>query len=344
MFVEYRQLREAFGGAMAANAPETTIAPSAENAPKADLAATATAVETAATARESQPVDEPVSANRTWFSLVARFALPSVALVAGGGLSAYARNRVQTAHLFAPDRYPLGFWNPEAHGLSVEDDWFEAEDGARLHGWWIPHPTAWGTILYCHGNNGNVTNRIEVLLDLHRLGVNLFAFDYRGYGRSEGAPTEAGVCRDARAAWDHLIAERGLTPSSMLLFGHSLGGAIAIDLALHREVAGLVVQSSFTQVRDMARTIYPGVPLHLIARNQFRSIEKVPRLRMPKLFIHGSEDPTVPIDHGRRLFAAAADPKEWYEVARAGHSEIHRFGGLRYYGRLQRFGRLCLSS
>jgi hypothetical protein len=307
---------------MAANAPETTVAPGDEIAPAV------------------APVS---SASKNWFSLLGRIAIPSIALVAGGGLSAYARNRFQTAHLFAPDRYPLGFWNPEAHGLPAEDEWFEAEDGARLHGWWIPHPSAWGTILYCHGNNGNITNRIEAFQSLRRLGVNLFAFDYRGYGRSEGVPTEGGVYRDVRAAWDHLVAKHE-GPKSIILFGHSLGGAVAIDGALHREVAGLVVQSSFTQVRDMARTIYPSLPLHLIARNQFRSIDKVGRLRMPKLFIHGSEDATVPIDHGRRLFAAAAAPKEWYEVARAGHSELHRHGGLRYYGRLQRFGRLCLSS
>jgi hypothetical protein len=307
---------------MAANAPETTVAPDDEIAPAV----------------------APVSSeSKNWFSLLGRIAIPSIALVAGGGLSAYARNRFQTAHLFAPDRYPLGFWNPEAHGLPAEDEWFEAEDGARLHGWWIPHPSAWGTILYCHGNNGNITNRIEAFQSLRRLGVNLFAFDYRGYGRSEGVPTEGGVYRDVRAAWDHLVAKHE-GPKSIILFGHSLGGAVAIDGALHREVAGLVVQSSFTQVRDMARTIYPSLPLHLIARNQFRSIDKVGRLRMPKLFIHGSEDATVPIDHGRRLFAAAAAPKEWYEVARAGHSELHRHGGLRYYGRLQRFGRLCLSS
>jgi hypothetical protein len=307
---------------MAANAPETTVAPGDEIAPAV----------------------APVSSeSKNWFSLLGRIAIPSIALVAGGGLSAYARNRFQTAHLFAPDRYPLGFWNPEAHGLPAEDEWFEAEDGARLHGWWIPHPSAWGTILYCHGNNGNITNRIEAFQSLRRLGVNLFAFDYRGYGRSEGVPTEGGVYRDVRAAWDHLVAKHE-GPKSIILFGHSLGGAVAIDGALHREVAGLVVQSSFTQVRDMARTIYPSLPLHLIARNQFRSIDKVGRLRMPKLFIHGSEDATVPIDHGRRLFAAAAAPKEWYEVARAGHSELHRHGGLRYYGRLQRFGRLCLSS
>jgi pimeloyl-ACP methyl ester carboxylesterase len=279
-----------------------------------------------------------------WAGRVGRIALPSLALLAGGGLSAIVRNRVQTAHLFAPDRYPIGFWNPEAHGLTVEDTWFEAEDGARLHGWWVPHPNAWGTLLYCHGNNGNITNRISVLQDLRRLGVNLFAFDYRGYGRSEGEPSEEGLYRDVRAAWDHLIAARGERPATILMFGHSLGGAVAIDGALHREVAGLVVQSSFTQVRDMARTLYPGLPLHFVARNQFRSIDKVKRLAMPKLFIHGTEDPTVPFDLGRRLFESASDPKEWYEVARAGHSELHRHGGLRYYGRLQRFARLCLSS
>ena len=334
---------------MAANAPETTAAPGDEIAPAVAPASLAGAPEAGlgpqgVATTVPGPAGVTAAAGKNWLSLLGRIAIPSIALVAGGGLSAYARNRFQTAHLFAPDRYPLGFWNPEAHGLPAEDNWFEAEDGARLHGWWIPHPTAWGTVLYCHGNNGNITNRIEAFQNLRRLGVNLFAFDYRGYGRSEGEPTEAGVYRDVRAAWDHLVAKRGESPRSILLFGHSLGGAVAIDGALHREVAGLVVQSSFTQVRDMARTIYPSLPLHLIARNQFRSIEKVARLRMPKLFIHGTEDQTVPIDHGRRLFAAAAAPKEWYEVPRAGHSELHRHGGLRYYGRLQRFGRLCLSS
>jgi uncharacterized protein len=281
---------------------------------------------------------------KPWMGRLSRLAIPSIALVAGGGIGAIAFNKFQMAHTFAPDRYPIGFWSPESHGLPVEDAWFEAEDGARLHGWWIPHPMAWGTVLYCHGNNGNITNRISVLQDLRRLGLNLFAFDYRGYGRSEGEPSEEGLYRDVRAAWDHLIAERGQRPASLLLFGHSLGGAVAIDGALQREVAGLVVQSSFTQVRDMARTIYPGIPLHLLARNQFRSIEKVKRLTMPKLFIHGTEDPTVPLELGQRLYETAAAPKEWYEVPRAGHSELHRHGGLRYYGRLQRFGRLCLSS
>jgi pimeloyl-ACP methyl ester carboxylesterase len=293
---------------------------------------------------ESVPAAPSPSVAKPWLDRVRRLAIPSLALLAGGGLGAYLRNRLQTSHVFAPDRYPNGLWSPRAHGLEVEDAWFEAEDGAELHGWWIPDPCARGTILYCHGNNGNLTNRIDVLNDLKRLGLNLFAFDYRGYGRSVGVPTEAGLFRDVRAAWDHLIAVRALEPTSILLFGHSLGGAVAIDGALHREVAGLVVQSSFTHVRDMARVIYPRVPMHLIARNQFRSIEKVARLAMPKLFIHGDEDQTVPIELGRRLYQSAAAPKEWYEVPGAGHSELHRWGGARYHDCLQKFVRLCLSS
>jgi pimeloyl-ACP methyl ester carboxylesterase len=284
------------------------------------------------------------AAGKPWIGRFGRIALPSLAVAAVGAIGTYARNRLQTSHLFAPDRHPIGFWDPAAYGLAVEDVWFEAEDGARLHGWWIAHPYALGTLIYCHGNNGNVTNRIGVLDDLRRLGVNLLAFDYRGYGRSEGIPDEEGLCRDVRAAWDYLIAERAQRPASILLFGHSLGGAVAIDGALHREVAGLVVQSSFTSVRDMARTIYPRVPLHYVARNQFRSIDKVGRLAMPKLFIHGTQDPTVPISLGRALHDRAPAPKEWYEVEGGGHSELHRHGGLRYFGRLQRFTRLCLSS
>ena len=171
--------------------------------------------------------------------------------------------------------------------------------------------------------------------------MNVFAFDYRGYGRSEGEPSEDGLFRDVRAAYDQLTGPLCQLPGSVVLFGHSLGGAVAIDAALHREVAGLVVQSSFTQMRDMARTVMPWGPLGFIARNEFRSIAKVGLIEAPKLFIHGTDDPTVPLEMGRRLFEAAADPKDWYEIARGGHNDVYRQGGLRYFWRLQRFFRQC---
>ena len=128
----------------------------------------------------------------------------------------------------------------------------------------------------------------------------------------------------------------------IILFGRSLGGAVAIDCALDRAAAGLVVESSFTQVRDMARASYPSLPLHLVARNQFRSIHKVGRLALPKLFIHGGADERVPPDLGRRLYDAAAEPKELYVVPDAGHNDIHRRGGFRYLRRLSRFRTRCL--
>ncbi|MDX1383069.1 MAG: alpha/beta hydrolase, partial [Thermoanaerobaculia bacterium] len=192
------------------------------------------------------------------------------------------------------------------------------------------------------GNNGNVSHRIAALLDLRRLKLDVLAFDYRGYGRSEGEPTEDGVYRDVRAALDFLVDTLEVEPSRIILFGHSLGGAIAIEGARHTDVAGLVVQSSFTHIRDMVKVLYPGTPLYLIARNQFRSLDKVPELEMPKLFVHGGDDPTIPLVLGRRLFEHAAAPKEWFEVPRAGHNDVFRHGGMRYGWRMQRFVQRCL--
>jgi pimeloyl-ACP methyl ester carboxylesterase len=263
--------------------------------------------------------------------------------VAGGvGALGYLRNRYQRQKLFGPDRYPEGDWDPALLGLEVEDRWFHAKDETKLHGWWVARRRALGTVLYCHGSSGSIAHKVDVLAALRQLRVNLFAFDYRGYGRSSGQPSEGGLFQDARAAWDHLVDELGVRPEEMLLFGHSLGGAVAIDCALDRTAAGLIVESSFTQVRDMARASHPGLPLHLVARNQFRSVHKVGRLSLPKLFIHGDADERVPPELGSRLYEAAAEPKELYLVPGAGHNDVHVHGGLRYLRRLSRFRSRCL--
>jgi hypothetical protein len=268
-------------------------------------------------------------------------ALPSL-LLAAGGAGAYLRGRFQKSQVFSPQRYPNGVWQPAEFGVPAEDVFFETDDGVKLHAWWVPRKKARGTVLYCHGNSGNITNRIDAFAQFGRLHMNVFAFDYRGYGRSEGEPSEDGLFRDVRAAYDEVTGPLSQHPESVVLFGHSLGGAVAIDAALHRDVAGVVIQSSFTQIRDMARTVMPWGPLGLIARNEFRSIAKVGLIEVPKLFIHGADDPTVPLEMGRRLFEAAAEPKEWHEIARAGHNDVYRQGGLRYFWRLQRFFRKCL--
>ncbi|MCG8457053.1 MAG: lysophospholipase [Holophagales bacterium] len=311
-------------------------------------------LDTAGAPESAVAATEPSERGDFWAALasrptqqILRYTLPSLAVAGGLGALELARSRFQHRHMFAPTRHPEGDWDPAAQGLGAEDVWLESEDGTRLHGWWMPLPSAGRsparepmTVVYCHGNSGNMSGRIDVFQGLHRLGVHVFAFDYRGYGRSDGSPSEAGVCADVRAALDHVVEVLGVPWHRILLFGHSLGGAVAIHGALHRpDIAGLVVQSSFTQVTDMARHFFPDIPVHWITRNGFRSEETVARLEMPKLFIHGGADPTVPFEHGERLFAAAAEPKIWLPVARAGHNDVHLWGGLRYLTYLLRFRR-----
>lgn len=269
--------------------------------------------------------------------------LPTLAVAAGGVRAlGFLRDRFQHSKIFLPDRYPDGVWDPTSFGLLAEDVWLHAADGVELHGWWIPHRKARGVLLYCHGNTGSIAQRIGVLSHLRKLGIHIFAFDYRGYGRSSGEPSEQGLYLDVRAAYDHLLGPLNQPASSVILFGHSLGGAVAVDCALDRPVAGLVVQASFTHIRDTARAFYPHFPIHLAARHQFVSVDKVPRLTVPKLFIHGQSDETVPFELGRRLFEAASEPKEFYPIPRAGHNDLHRHGGRAYLRKLSRFRKRCL--
>lgn len=268
-----------------------------------------------------------------------------IALVGSlGGIGAlgYIRGRYQHSTTYLPDRLPTGVAEVLDHDLEIEDVWFESTGGLKLHGWWMSQRDAAATILYCHGSSGSIAHRVDVFQGLLRLGVNVLAFDYRGYGKSEGVPGEKGLYDDVRAAYDHLVGPLDQSPARLVLFGHSLGGAVAIDAALDRSAAGLVVEGSFTDIKEMARERYPQIPLHWVARNGFRSVEKVARLELPKLFIHGTADTTVPLEIGRRLYQAAAEPKELYLVPDAGHNDIHVHGGEEYLRRIERFLRLCL--
>ncbi len=301
----------------------------------------AQAAETVAPA-EGAPAAEPGAREGFRFADAAPWIAALLGGIGGIGALGYLRGRYQDGTLYLPDRYPNGVWEPAAHGLVTEDLWFRTADGVDLHGWWIAHPKAAGTVLYCHGSSGSIAHRVGVFRQLAKLRVNVLAFDYRGYGRSSGVPSERGLYTDARAAYDHLVGPRGRSAEEILLFGHSLGGAVAIDAARDRRVAGLVVQSSFTDLREMARALFPQLPLHWITRNEFRSVGKVAELELPKLFIHGTEDGTVPVEVGRRLYEAAAEPKELYLVERAGHNDVHLHGGSGYVRRLRRFVKTCL--
>lgn len=269
---------------------------------------------------------------------ILRYSVPSLAVLGGLGALELFRRRFEQGRVFLPSRYPDGSWDPGSAGLDHQDLYFPSEDGTRLHGWFFEHPGARTTLIYCHGNRGSIADRLDIFRQMFRIKVNVFAFDYRGYGRSEGVPSERGLFADVRAAID-LLVDRGHPLPSLLLFGHSLGGAVAVDGAWRRPVGGLVVQSSFTQLKDMARHRYPDLPMHWITSNNFRSIEKVPFLKMPKLFIHGTADEVIPYAHGETLYRAAAEPKSFLRVPNADHHDVPQKGGLRYFHRLIRFRR-----
>jgi fermentation-respiration switch protein FrsA (DUF1100 family) len=166
--------------------------------------------------------------------------------------------------------------------------------------------------------------------------VNLLAYDYRGFGESEGMPSEAGVYADAEAAYRYLTDSLGVPPSRIVLFGHSLGTGVTIELARRVAAAGLIVEDAYTSVAERGQEVFPLLPVKLIARSRFASIEKVGSLRLPKLFLHARNDRTIPIEHGRRVFAAASEPKQWVELD-AGHADAYSAERARYYGAIGTF-------
>jgi fermentation-respiration switch protein FrsA (DUF1100 family) len=246
--------------------------------------------------------------------------------------------------IFFPTRYPDGLWDTGAaargSGCVIEDHFFAAEDGVQLHGWRcrrIDSPPHAPVLLFFHGNAGNLSHRADLLVALTtRTPAEVFVVGYRGYGRSEGRPDEEGLYLDARAAWEHLTTSNGVAAERIVIFGKSLGGAVAVDLAAEVEAAGLIVESSFTSIADMARAHYPFVPKFVI-RTRMDSEAKIPAVTCPKLFIHSKSDRVVPFRLGRKLYEAAGEPKLFYEVVGAGHNETWFVGGNAYFDALARF-------
>jgi pimeloyl-ACP methyl ester carboxylesterase len=192
-----------------------------------------------------------------------------------------------------------------------------------------------GVVLYLHGNGSNVGANVEHANRFHRLGLSVFTIDYRGYGKSQGDfPSESQVYEDAQLAWDYLVKQRGVNPHQIYIYGHSLGGAIGIDLAVrHPEAAGLIVEGSFTSTRamvDFQKGLFWLFPIDLLLRQRFDSLSKVDRLQMPVLFIHGTADNVVPVEMSKKLFDAAPDPKQLYIVPDGGHNNVAQLGGAEY--------------
>ncbi len=220
---------------------------------------------------------------------------------------------------------------PAQLGLPHEEIVLHAEDGVRLHGWFLPMTGARLSLLICHGNGGNVSQRLDrVLLMQSQMAVDTLLFDYRGYGASAGSPDEQGTYRDARAAYRWLLA-RGRGPERVVLFGESLGAAVALQLATEVEASALVLESPFTSMPDMARAVYPFLPLWPFVRTRYDNLAKIGKLRVPLLILHGDQDNLVPFAQGRRLFDAAPEPKRFHAIAGASHNDTYMVGGERYW-------------
>jgi len=219
---------------------------------------------------------------------------------------------LQARLIYFPSReYAAG---PGDVGLKFEDLTLKTADAVGIAAWYVPCEAAKGTLIFAHGNGGNIADRLHAVKLLHGMGVNVLIFDYRGYGRSEGRPTEDGTYEDAEAAWRYLVEDRGERPERIVLFGESLGGAVVIELARRHRPGALVVESTFTSLVDVGRLHYPLLPVRLLLRYRYDSIGVVGRIDCPKLFIHGRDDTLVPIGNARKLFEAAAEPKQFLET------------------------------
>jgi fermentation-respiration switch protein FrsA (DUF1100 family) len=232
--------------------------------------------------------------------------------------------------IYFPPRYPVGFVDPANYGLRVEEVWIATEDGLRLNAWFLPVPSSPKVLLMFHGNAENIGYGLGRLRVLARLGVNVLAVDYRGYGKSEGSPDEAGIYRDAEAAYRYLTEIRQFQPKNIVVYGQSLGGAVAIDLASRHPCGGLIVESSFTSGREMARRAFRIPLLEYVVKSHFDSLAKIKNVRSPILIIHGTRDEVVPFAMGQRLYQAAPEPKAFLPVEGAGHNDVFEVGGEKY--------------
>ena len=222
--------------------------------------------------------------------------------------------------IFLPAKYPAGNWTPPA---AVEDAEFAAADGTRLHGWYLHHENPRAVVLHAHGNAGNLTHRFDVMQRIHgQLDASVMLFDYRGYGRSDGSPNEQGILQDARAARDWLARRAGVQTADIVLMGRSLGGAVMVDLAVTEAPRGLVLESTFTSLPDVAAVHYPWAPVRLLLRTRLDSLEKIASYDGPLLMSHGEADEIVPFALGKQLFDRATTAnKRLLTIRERGHND-----------------------
>lgn len=253
--------------------------------------------------------------------------------------------RLEEMLIFLPSPESDGDWSPR--GLHTQDVFFHTDDDVRLHAWYCPcpdeHPNvvaagARPVFLMCHGNAGNLSHRAPLIEVYQRhLGVDCFMFDYRGYGKSQGRPSEEGLYRDSRAAYRWLTEVQQVSSDRIVLHGRSIGGCVALELALAVPHCCLILESTFTSLPDVAAQVYPWLPIRWMMRSRFANRDRISKYHRPVLFVHGVADTLVPVEHSRELYKLANPPKSLLEIEGAGHNDLVEFGGRRYIEELQRF-------
>ena len=206
---------------------------------------------------------------------------------------------------------------PADIGLDWDDVQLRTDDDVQLHGWYLPAPEDGPgyTVVFFHGNAGNISHRLDSLEIFHDLGLATLIIDYRGYGQSEGSPSEQGLYRDGRAAWDYLVEERDVDPAEIITFGRSLGAAVAARVAADRDVAGVILESAFTSAPDRGAELYPIFPVRQLARIHYPAREYVAEVEAPVLVVHSPDDEIIPIHHGRAIYEAAPEPRTFLEIS-----------------------------
>jgi fermentation-respiration switch protein FrsA (DUF1100 family) len=241
--------------------------------------------------------------------------------------------------IYVPDRTVEA--TPQSEGIAYEEVWFPAADGVKLHGWLIPAQGARFTLVWFHGNAGNISHRVDNIKHLHHLlSLSVFIFDYRGYGKSAGRLadlSEEATYRDAEGALRYVRGRRDADRTRLVYFGRSLGTAIAVEMARRHPPAGLILETPFTSVADMARVVMPLLPTGGLLQTRYDSLAKIREIRVPLLVLHGDRDDVIPYEQGRRLYEAANQPKTFYTIRGARHNNTYIVGDRPYFDAWARF-------
>jgi fermentation-respiration switch protein FrsA (DUF1100 family) len=244
---------------------------------------------------------------------------------------------IENKLIYFPPRYPERFLSQQMLDREGEEVWLQTGDGVKINAIYHSDPESKQVLLWFHGNAENIGYDLDHLKALAQIGTNIMEVDYRGYGKSEGHPDEAGVYRDADAAYDYLIEQRNIRSRDIIIYGHSLGGAVAVDLASRRPCGALIVESSFTSAAAIAHRMFPLPFIAYVIKSRFDSEKKIGEVRAPILIVHGTQDEVIPFTMGQQLFAASREPKRFCPIEGAGHNDLLEVGGDAYVAWLKGF-------